>query len=162
MARDANRQSAFTYEQFREQYEATRSGSRGSYEYLHAERETLEKKYPKFTSKYRLLDEPGSLHEGSTVFVIIRKHSRTGYSKAMSFYTFAVRTDAGYHASPEQPQLQPLTLTYHIAKLMGYTVHNSDGRDVLHTVIYAQEFIAHLSQALFGVDKANALRCEVL
>ena len=156
MARDAKKQSAFTYEQFARQYQFLLNIQRCE------EWEVLAKRYPKFHARYSLTHDAGALHEGSTVFVIIRKHSRTGYSKAMSFYTFAVRTDAGYHASPGQPQLQPLTLTYHIAKLMGYTVHNSDGRDVLRTDDYAQEFIAHLSQALFGLDKPSALRCEVL
>ena len=102
------------------------------------------------------------LKPGSDVFVIVRKHSRTGYSKSISIRTFAVRTDAGYHASPENPRLQPLTLTYWVAKLLGYSVHNLGGTDVLRTDDYPQEFVCHLSQALFGLDKACELHCEVL
>ena len=45
---------------------------------------------------------------------------------------------------------------------MGYTTHECDGHDVLRTDDYPQEFVAHLSQCLFGVDKAGALECEVL
>jgi hypothetical protein len=102
------------------------------------------------------------LKENDTVFVIVRKHSRTGYSKSVSLYKFGIRTDPGYHASADKPALQPLTLTYNVAKLMGYTIHDVDGRDVLRTDDYPQEFISHLSQLLFGVDKPSALRCEVL
>lgn len=42
------------------------------------------------------------------------------------------------------------------------TVHEYEGSDILRTDDYPQEFVAHLSQCLFGVDKAGALECEVL
>jgi len=103
------------------------------------------------------------LHEGSQVFVIIRKHSRTAYSKSISLYVFGTRTDAGYDATKDDPKLQPLKLTHWVAQLMGYAVHQSDsGHDVIRTDDYAQEFVAHLSQILFGADKPSALECEVL
>ena len=103
------------------------------------------------------------LHDGSQVFVIIRKHSRTGHSKSISLHVFGIRTDAGYHASGDNPKLQPLTLTHWVAQLMGYTVHQSArGHDVIRTDDYALEFVAHLSRILFGADKPGALDCEVL
>lgn len=110
-------------------------------------------------SKQHLLE---MLKPGDSVFIIVRRRSRTGYSKSISIRTFMPRTDAGYHATPQNPRIQPLTLTFHVAKLMGYTVHEYEGTDVLRTDDYPQEFVAHLSQCLFGVDKASALECEVL
>jgi hypothetical protein len=118
------------------------------------------KKAVREEAKKQLLEH---LREGSQVFVIVRKHSRTGYSKSISLYTFTTRTDAGYHASKENPKAQPLTLTHWVARLMGYTVHEADGgRGVITTDDYPQEFVAHLSQNLFGIEKANSLDCEVL
>lgn len=117
------------------------------------------KQSAKAEAKAHLLE---SLKEGDSVYIIVRKHSRTGYSKSISIRSFAIRTDAGYHATPQRPKVQPLTLTYWVAKLMGYNVHDYQGHDVLRTDDYPQEFVAHLSQCLFGIDKANALECEVL
>jgi hypothetical protein len=117
------------------------------------------KKAVRDEARKHLLEE---LREGDSVFIIVRKHSRTGYSKSISIRSFAIRTDAGYHATRDRPKLQPLTLTFWIGKLMGYAVDQSEGTDVLRTDDYPQEFVAHLSQALFGIDKANALFCEVL
>lgn len=143
---------SLTYEEFSRKY--TLDGSE-----VRAE---LRKQYPKFAAKHSLLSDPGSLKSGSTVFVIIRKHSRTSYTKSISLYTFVIRTDAGYQASKDKPALQALTLTYNAGTLMGYNVHNFEGSDVIRTSDYAQEFVAHLSQCLFGIDKSNELRCEVL
>jgi len=161
-ARDAEKQSAkLTFEQFSERYTATYNDTSRTWEDREVERVDLAAHYPTFVAKWWLLDTPG-LSEGSTVFVLIRKHSRTGMSRSISLFTFHARTDAGYNATPEKPQLQPLTLTYNVGKLMGYTVHNCEGSDVIRTDDYPQEFVANLSQALFGIGKHGALRCEVL
>ena len=66
------------------------------------------KQSAKAEAKSHLLE---SLKEGDSVYIIVRKHSRTGYSKSISVRTFALRTDAGYHATKERPRIQPLTLT---------------------------------------------------
>lgn len=143
---------SITYEQFSTMYETVDSKKRLQ----------LRNQFPKFAAKHTLLRDPGALKIGATVFVIVRRHSRTGYSKSISLYAFAVRTDAGFQASNDNPALQALTLTYNVGKLMDYNVHNCDGRDVIRTTDYAQEFVAHLSQCLFGIDQSSALRCEVL
>jgi len=154
MASDASKkQSAYTYEQFKQQYEQLLNDRSQDYDTRCAAWKALEHKYPKLYAKYMLLTGFGALAEGSTVWLNVRKHSRTGYSKTVSVYSFA--NDKHYG-------IRQASLTYHVAHLMGYTVHDYQGFHTLRTDDYPQEFVAHIAQALFGVDKANALRCEVL
>ncbi len=153
MARDAGKQSAFTYEQFREQYEFLLNDRSRPYEQRVEAWQELERKYPKLHARYMLLTGFGKLAEGSTVWLNVRKRSRTGYSKSVSVYSFEVDKQQG---------IRQASLTYHVARLMGYACHDYEGFHVVRTDDYAQEFVAHLAQALFGVEKAGALRCEVL
>ena len=156
MARTQVKQSAFTYEQFVREYESLINKQPGctlTYDERCEQWKALERKYPKLYAKYMLLTGYGALAEGSTVWLNIRKKSRTGYSKSVSVYSFGVDKHYG---------IRQASLTYHVGHLMGYTVHDCEGFQVIRTDDYAQEFVAHLSQALFGVEKANALKCEVL
>lgn len=153
MARDAKTQSAFTYEQFVTQYEQLLNDRSKNYDERCAAWKVLERKHPKLFAKYMLLTGFGKLAEGSTVWLNIRKHSCTGYSKTLSVYSFEVDKNYG---------IRQASLTYHVANLFGYACHDYQGFRVIRTDDYPQEFVAHLSQALFGVDKANKLRCEVL
>lgn len=153
MARDAKKQSATTYEEFKQQYEFLLNDRTKNYDERCNAWKELERKYPKLYSRYMLLTGFGKLTEGSTVWLNVRKHSRTGYSKTVSVYSFEVDKNYG---------IRQASLTYHVAHLMGYTCHDYEGFHVLRTDDYPQEFVAHLSQALFGVDKASALHCEIL
>lgn len=148
-----NKQSAFTYDQFTERYEFLLNDRTQPYEQRCDEWVALEKKYPKLHARYMLLTGFGKLSEGSTVWLNVRKHSRTGYSKMLSVYGFDVDKHYG---------IRQASLTYHVARIMGYTCHDYQGFHVIRTDDYPGEFVAHLSQALFGIDKASALRCEIL
>lgn len=117
----------------------------------------LEHDYPKYEAKFRLLEKPGQLQQGSQVFLITRKHSRTGMSRSVSLFTFMPVAGNG-----EQNSLRSLSLTHLVGRLLGYSVHTVNGHDVIRTDDYPQEFICHLSQALFGKDQASALICEQL
>ncbi len=153
MTRDAKKQSVFTYEQFVTEYKSLLNDRKQAYELRCDLWKALEHKYPKLYARYMLLTGFGKLSEGSTVWLNVRKKSRTGYSKSVSVYGFEMDRHYG---------IRQASLTYHVGHLMGYAVHDYEGFQVIRTDDYAQEFVAHLSQALFGVDKANALRCEVL
>ena len=156
MARTQTKQSAYTYEQFVREYEQLINRQLGctlTYEERCEQWKALERRYPKLHAKWALLTGVGKLSEGDTVWLNVRKKSRTGYSKSVSVYGFCVDKHYG---------IRQASLTYHVARLMGYTCHDYQGFHVLRTDDYPQEFVAHLSQALFGVEKANALRCEVL
>lgn len=153
MAVTQKKQSAFTYDEFRERYEFLLNDRSVPYEQRCDAWQELERKYPKLYSRYMLLTGFGKLSEGGTVWLNVRKHSRTGYSKSISVYSFDVDKHYG---------IRQASLTYHVARLMGYTCHDYEGFHVVRTDDYPQEFVAHLAQALFGIEKANALHCEVL
>lgn len=142
-----------TYEEFATRYEFLLNDRNEPYQQRREQWQALEERYPKFYHRYMLLNGFGALAEGSRVWIMTRKHSRTGYRKFISVYTFVPTGTEG---------VKTAALTYHVAKLMGYTVHDYEGFHVLWTDDCDREFVAHLSQALFGVDRTNALQCEVL
>lgn len=153
---DAKKQSVVAFEEFKERYEQLINKQPGcplEYDERCKQWKELERKYPKLYAKYMLTTGYGALAEGDTVWLNVRKRSRTGYSKTVSVYSFV--NDRSYG-------IRQASLTYHVANLMGYTCGEYEGFHVIRTDDYPQEFVAHLSQALFGVEKANALRCELL
>lgn len=144
---------SLTYEEFKKQYEWHLNDRCRPWEKRDIELKKIVAAYPKMYSRYMLLTGFGSLVEGSTVYIVQRKRSRTGYSRTITIYSM--------HNDPEYG-IRQANLTWHVGRLMNYTVRDYEGYQVLRTDDYPQEFVAHLSQLLFGIDKSNMLRCEVL
>jgi hypothetical protein len=148
------KQSAqMAYIEFERRYTSALNDNTREWASRNVELKALETKFPKHYSRYMLTTGIGALKQGSTVFVLIRKRSRTGYSKTITLYTFAWDS---------ADNLCKLNLTYHAGRIMGYNILDWEGYQVFRTDDYAQELVAHLSQAIFGVDNANYLKAEVL